>query len=283
MSLSVAHNVFNARQISTTNRIDHVYGAGVSVGINNNLYNTWTPLIATTSFDSYLCKICINRCYTSGACYPTLVDIAVGASGSEQTIIPDLLATGAADFTLGGKTFIFPIFIPAGSRISGNGRTSHVASTDPHVVVELFGRPSNLSAHRYGCKVQSFGALTATSTGTTATPGTSSDGSWTALGNTTRDIIHVNAAMGIRSTDSSWLDRSYALDLSYYNGATDKIVVSNMPIWVKADVERMGFTNRFNEGYQELRHSTSPQTSFRARLQSSGTSDATCVIAYGTY
>ena len=60
-----------------------------------------------------------------------LVDIAVGAAGSERIIVPDLLIQAGTTTPLIGPTTIpLPVFVPAGSRLAVRAQCSIIDATD---------------------------------------------------------------------------------------------------------------------------------------------------------
>ncbi len=70
-----------------------------------------------------------------------LLDIAIGAAGVEQVVIPDLWFNA----TTGGRTFLagamgpFPCSIPAGTRIAARGASSTTDATDRLFDVVIYG------------------------------------------------------------------------------------------------------------------------------------------------
>lgn len=78
-----------------------------------NTKGAWTELIASSSVNASLIYLNVAATATSGANTATLIDIAIGASGSE-IIIAENIAVGSAQ----PIQLSFPFKIPSGSRIS---------------------------------------------------------------------------------------------------------------------------------------------------------------------
>ena len=94
----------------------------------NNTKGAYTELKAAT--DNSFEGIVIHTAYCT-APRNYLIDIAIGAAGSEKVIIPNLsLATaGTYEYRM-TQTHFFPIRVPKGSRISARYQANAYASTD---------------------------------------------------------------------------------------------------------------------------------------------------------
>src|SRR3990167_876276 len=127
-------------------------GTNVTNGATPHTKNTtFTQLIAATTFDAQCVLVTVGSTAVSNANSSTLLDIAIGASTAETVIIPDLCAGWAQDSGTapGGRHYIFPLYIPSGSRVSA--RTQTVRTTGgPFVLVQLFGGPRNPDRWWYG-------------------------------------------------------------------------------------------------------------------------------------
>jgi hypothetical protein len=132
---------------------------------------TYTTLIAATAYDAYGIAVMVGNTATASTRTSVLLDIAIGAAASEQVIIPNLIAGNqavTASTSLGGSTYFFPIMIPKGVRVSATAQSVIVADT-VHVAVHLFQHP--IPGVWYGQRVTAYGADTATSSGTSMSPG----------------------------------------------------------------------------------------------------------------
>jgi hypothetical protein len=158
----------------------------VTAGATAHTKGSWTQLIDSTPYDAYGIWIGIDGIHTSAAATAYLVDIGVGPAGSEQVIIPNLEAWGANSTGVGlnPRSYWFPVYIPAGSRIAARSQ-SVTASKTCRVMVVLDGVPW------YGLwgfgPVVDYGTNLASSSGTSVTPGNGVFGNWVQVGTTTRD------------------------------------------------------------------------------------------------
>lgn len=94
----------------------------------------WVQLVASTSADADLAIVAVHGVSTGSTNTATLLDIAVGGSGSEIPIVSDVAVGGAETITSSTFTIPLPVSIPAGSRISARiqsvvtgGKTAQVA------------------------------------------------------------------------------------------------------------------------------------------------------------
>jgi hypothetical protein len=151
-----------------------------------NTKYSWVELIASTSFPASGLIVTIG--YRNVANF--LIDVGIGAAGSEITIINDLLAsimtgTGLAK----ASSMFFPISIPAGTRIAARCQSSSTSNKNCGVAVQIVGggfvHPSPFS------RVITYGADTGTSRGVNVDPGSSADtkGAWVEISAATSDIL----------------------------------------------------------------------------------------------
>jgi len=145
----------------------------------------WVELIAATTYETHLITVGVAGTNVAATRTDFLVDIGVGAAGSETVLIPNLLAgfCGVQKDT-GLRTYTFPLHIPEGTRLSARGQAL-IASDVCEVNVFLHGGPSGLAWPIYdGC--DAIGIATSTSSGTYITSGASgTEGAWTSVGGVT--------------------------------------------------------------------------------------------------
>ena len=105
------------------------FTAGTLVGTSFTTTGTgakgsYSQVIASTARDYGMLAICVDQ-GTAGlsTAAPISVDIAIGASGSEKIIAPDVFVYLNSNYGGGGATSAgpFPVEVPAGSRIAVRG------------------------------------------------------------------------------------------------------------------------------------------------------------------
>jgi hypothetical protein len=159
-----------------TDRTPTAPGAGTTITANATPHakgTTPTQLIASTAADSYAIQVHVHNNATSNVSTSTLLDIMTGGSGSEVVLIPDLMAgwVHPVSTTNTWRTYTFPIFIPAGTRLSARSQ-SVVASKTCSVGITLLQRPTQLGY--VGTRVTAYGVTAASSYGTLHTAGATS-------------------------------------------------------------------------------------------------------------
>lgn len=136
-------------------------------------------LIAATTDDTYGVWLTWGRSFTSATLTNQLLDIGIGASGSEETIISNL-QTGWADV---GNSLWLPLFIPGGTRIAARIQ-GQIASDTLALGIFLHQAPSAPPWPVFTV-CDAYGADTAGTGGLTHTAGTSgAESTWTNIGST---------------------------------------------------------------------------------------------------
>jgi hypothetical protein len=132
-------------------------------------------LTASTSFDATWAWVKLIAASITGNVNNLLVDIAIGASGSEVTIATNLHYDNSG--TQGGaSSFLFPVCIPAGTRIAARAQ-SDLSTTSNGVYVDIQLFDSGFTSPIEGAGLDDIGTntansqLTALTTGTTGTKG----------------------------------------------------------------------------------------------------------------
>lgn len=162
-------------------------GTSVTTGGTAATKGTAVQLIASTAFDAYLLEITAANYGASATTSRGCLDILVGAA-TEEVLIANLLmgfcgSIGAAN--PGPKTWLFPIYIPAGTRIAAKVAGDRT-STAMQVGVRLWGG-NGYPPFRVAQKVVTYGIGTVPA-GTSVTPGASgAEGSWTQITASTTD------------------------------------------------------------------------------------------------
>lgn len=168
---------------------DYNTGTAVTPNATSSLKGSPTELIASTGFDVFLVLIGISKVASTAATRRCCVDIMAGAA-TEDVLIPDLLGGGAgsqASFQSAHKQWLFPVYIPAGTRLSARA-ASEGGATTIFVSLKLFGG-NGIPPFQVGSSVTSYGIGGTLPQATAITFGASgAEGSWTQIvASTTRD------------------------------------------------------------------------------------------------
>lgn len=162
---------FNSKLITTLGTTG-TGSPGVSVpdGASVNTYGTMTTLIAAASntMDSWGITIIPNANFNpSATAGEACLDIYTGTAGSEKALVTGLLVGGC--YGTAQRTFWFPLFIPAGTRIAGqlSAGTAQTSEFDVTIVLEGGGGPP---PYPCGRKVTTYGTKVNNSRGQAVTP-----------------------------------------------------------------------------------------------------------------
>src|SRR5579872_5107115 len=161
-------------------------GTTVTTGTSNNK-GSYAQLTASTPHDTNFMLVMISPTSTG----PTgwAVDIAVGGAGSENVVIPNIIAAGASVANASTAWCALPVSIPAGARLAARAQATSGASTI-QVSVILFD--AGFTAYTAPGLYDSIGFNSGTTAGTLVDAGAvgNTKGTWTQLiASTTADYI----------------------------------------------------------------------------------------------
>jgi hypothetical protein len=202
------------------------FGTSITAGASAATKGTTTEIIASTNFEAFLVEVFCSEHGTAGTASQACLDILIGAA-TEEVLIPDLLAgySGAGIAArVGPKRWMFPLYIPAGSRLSAriaSNRTSQTA----RVGIILYGGQS-MGLLPYGTKVVTYG-IGSVPNGTAITPGASgAEGSWTQItASTTEDHIALVPSFTVQG-DTTTANLSHFVDLGFGAATEEEIAQS---------------------------------------------------------
>lgn len=185
---------------------------------------------ADTTLDSYGIMVVLSAGNTANTARNYIVDVGVDPAGgtSFTEVITDLLAGAASTLNtvLGnGIQYYFPLFIPAGAAIGFRARGTNTSTI--YVNYVLYQRPMNPSMRRTGSFVETIGANGIT--GTAVTPGTTSEGTWTSIGTTTKSCWWWQVGPQVNASDTSWTSSMVYVDLAVGDGSNKDIILQNVP------------------------------------------------------
>jgi len=199
-------------------------GTSVTTGAAAATKGTPVELIASTNFDAFWIRITAGNYGASATTARGCLDILVGAA-TEEVLIPNLLmgfcgSTGGANPGL--KTWEFPLYIPAGTRIAAQVAGDRT-STAMRVGVQLYGG-GDYPAWRVGQRVTTYGIGTVPAA-TDFTPGASAaEGAWAAItASTTEDHFCVVPSAQPPTGDTTLTASALFLDIGI-GAATEELL-----------------------------------------------------------
>ena len=258
----------------------HVTDPGMAITPGtSNADGTAVTLLSALTHDVHYLSVGLAGFFVSIAAHYSLCDILIDPAGGTawSTLVEDLVC----GFTWNGNVTLFyhfPIYIPAGTSIGAQARTSHtVASAVAKVLVYARGNPSNPGIWWCGSGVETLGVTAASSIGTSLTPGNSGTwGSWTSIGSpTTRRYGTVS--IGANGTDAGASGLGYHLQIGY-----GSVVLPGSPtIWRGVSGSESG--DQIDVG--PIQCDIPDGTQMQARATCSGTAEvwAGGVAIYGVY
>jgi len=246
----------------------------VTANASANTKGTYTELIASTAFATIGVLITIKR--LSSTLADCLVDIAVGAAGSEVVLVPNILFSSKSGLFPCGIFFV-PLSVPAGTRVSARIQAT-TGSTTLTVGIHMIGGEGLPTVQR----CENWGAATADSGGVAVNPGAVADtkGVYSELiAASAFAVSWIVVCIGnlINGTETT---ANYQLDIAIGAAAAEQVLVPNLHFIVDAAFD-FGFPQFF-----ALPCSIPAGTRVAARSQSS-TTDATdrvkdvSVLAFG--
>lgn len=255
-------------------------GTTVTASGTTHTKGSYAQLIASTGANAIGITLAIHNVGVASTNARMLVDIAIGGAGSEQIIIPNLMAGNAAAWNAssnGGCVYHFPIFIPAGSRISARCQAS-TASDTCNVVAWL--HQGRLSPGQWvGQRVTAYGADTANSSGVAHTPGsTNAYATATQIVSSTANPIRymqVGIDTGTDTTGTS-MRGMYRIGL----GATPDYIIQHVPFGESTTVESMDMRVG-NQILSRMGFNVPAASDVRLSAMVSGTGEARRWVIYG--
>lgn len=199
-------------------------GTTITAAATANTKGSYTQLVASTAFDASYILVMIDD---HAAAVDYLIDIAIGAGGSEQVILSNLIATGGTGSLSYGMTYLFPINIPEGSRVTARCQASTLSSA-VRISVLLFGAgianpETQTIVTTYGDNTVDSGGVSVDSGGVANTKGSYSQIVATTTYAVSSIIVAIgNQRNGVRSSQS-WL-----MDIAIGAGGSEQVIVPNL-------------------------------------------------------
>lgn len=173
----------------------------ITASASANTKGSYTTVIATTACEGKGLLLDLQ----AGNIDDKLIDIAIGAAGSETIIIADIFQGARVGQFQGNISLYFPVRVPAGVRLSARCQCSN-ASRTTFVGVTLFkGDERQSGILPLAGKIVTLAAVAGSSRGTTITPSSSANTwlAWTQLAATAdADIYALMVAIGNAGTTS---------------------------------------------------------------------------------
>jgi hypothetical protein len=200
----------------------------------------WAQLDAATTYDAYGVTVSISALGTAASTNTrSLVNIAIGAAASEQTIIPNLICGQAGSWnsgSIGPVMYHFPIRIPQGTRIAANLQSLALSDT---ATVNVWLHQFQVPGKWYGQRVTAYGPNTATSSGVSHTHGNNAYATTTQItASTTNPIKYLQVGTDLLTDTTGGTKRGM---FRIAAGSSTNYVLSGVPYRESTTLETTDF------------------------------------------
>ena len=256
---------------------------GTSITPGNNTFPAYAEILSDTVVveDCFGILVNINSNAVAAAARDTLVNVGSDPSGGTTfaTIIANLMGSCAGAANAGGGVFYyFPLYIKAGTALAAQASVNNATVGTLRVWVTLFAKPKRPDLLKVGSYVTSLGAVTASSRGTTVTPGaTGAEGAYVSLGTPTKD--HWWWQTGIGVNDGTMNALALFADIAAGDATNKVLLQENNPFHsTSAEAINGGYHNLLPLSYHEI----AANVEIWGRMSNSGANDAAySMMAYG--
>ncbi len=201
-------------------------GTSITPGASNAEGSPFVEVIAGSALteDCYWIFIKVYGGNTVSNAKNHLLDIGIDPAGgtSWTEVIANIVCGGTASLVQGGRDFLFPFRIAAGSSVAVRIQGSNATAGTVFVVAQLYGRPSHPETVPTGTFAHTFGTIT-NSSGPTVTPGNAADGTWVDLGQT--GFTYWWFQLGYQIDNGTVTAENTYIELGYGNGSNKTTIM----------------------------------------------------------
>ena len=246
--------------------------------VTTNGWGTAAQLFSATTADAFGISININTIAGSNSFRPSAIQIGIDEAGGTNYVyrIVNLLCGGASSYIIPGSGiwYYFPMFIPRGSTIAVQARSSTTTAFNVGAILNQELRdPATM---RNGTFMQALGVTlgAGTAAGVAVTPGTTAEGAWVTVGTTTRRLWWWQVILQHTTADTAWSAQTYHIDLAVGNATVKDIILTDV---VASD----DATENFNMLPHGAYYDVPSGSTIYARVQGSSAIDTYTIAAYG--
>lgn len=204
---------------------DAGYMTAVNGAASAHVKGAWVQLVASSAYAASAIILTLLQNQFDR----TLTDLGVGGAGSEVVIVPNVMEFGGGKDRARHQYTVWPVSIPAGSRIAA--RTQNDIGSTRGIFALAYLVPQSLHRTTESVnRVLAYGALTASTRGTTVTVGFSgAKGSWVELtASTSRPMKSFYLRLG--NDHASGPAAVYALDIGVGAAASETVILADVPL-----------------------------------------------------
>jgi hypothetical protein len=196
-------------------------------GGSANTKGSYSQLTGATTYDACWIVVTITPASAAAYEYQGGIDIAIGASGSENLLINNLMAWNDG-YYCSCVRYAFPCQIPAGTRVAARCQSAQASNTYA-VSITLFD--GDFVQMEGSASIDSYGFLTASSQGTavTASATANAKGSYAQLtAATSYDLM--GFALGFDTQGAAPTNAYMFVDIAVGPAGSEQVICSNIPI-----------------------------------------------------
>lgn len=199
---------------------------------NANQKGNWTEIIASLPYDAVL-TLRVTVCSNNN--YDYLIDVGVGAAGSEIVAVENLIFCNPVTVTNGmGYSVYIPLIFPSGTRISLRTQSTTANKACYFAMTAVFA--GGFGQYQL-CKVSTtYGANTADSGGTQIDPGGSAgtDGNWSQLTAATTRLTRAFFLMFGNILNAARTDYLWSVEIGIGAAGSEQIIVDSFKLYASA-------------------------------------------------
>lgn len=272
------HNQFNGSIDNYGATISDLnFGTSIPAHASANTKGADTAVItgATVTHDVYGIHLAASGGNTAGSAFGFLADLLIDpAGGTAWSVLINNLMFDSPSLSRGLYRYFFPLFLKAGTAI-GMRQQCSTGATAMRIGIKLMIKPSRPELLRIGSKVETIGAVTASSDGQAMTPGSNVVGAWATIGTLTGAPWWWQC--GVRLADTSMGSGTMLVDLSLGDATFKR--VAHCCTQINDTNERVG-KSAIGE-FEPFHQGVAGETVFM-RASAAATADSACTgVAYG--
>lgn len=213
-------NPISITRLADDDQITSPWSKTATAGGGSNTKGSYAQIAATAPTDSIGILLC---CASNNGAY-FLADVAIGAGGSEQVVIPNLGISSSGQSNIGVSPMFIPLLIRQGTRVAVRVQASTGSLSS--LVKIIFIAASFVGAiGRSPGRYEDWGADTTSSFGTAVTAGNASKSAYTQL----KASTGLAARWVILETESVTADSSQlTMDFATGAGGSEQVVVPDL-------------------------------------------------------
>lgn len=211
-------------------------GTTITASASTHTKGNYTQLIASTTYHSKRILVFIAP-HATNTLY--LTDIAVGANGAEQVIIPNLpIGIGTGGDTFRGAIYDLPVNIPAGTRVSARVQSQ---TTVEFVYLSILLLSTSWGALAPRGRVTTYGADISDTTGLQYDPGGSANTKGGYLEVTSSTSFHHSGLLVVigNQNNAARTTADWKLDIAIGAGGAEKIIFADLWLGASATEDTM--------------------------------------------